>query len=354
MLRNSFRLFTSSSTSPLASSLSTVGAALSYLPKNHPWKFGLIFSLFKTSFADLLAQCFLEKRETIDWKRNATFATFGCFYLGGVQYFLYVPVFTRLFPHTKKFSELPWRQKFQDMKGCAGAAAQVFLDQFVHHPLMYFPVFYTVKELVTKEKPDVYNAVVNEYFGTNIVEDVKALWKIWLPTTCISFFFLPLWMRIPWSASTSALWTVILSFMRGGSSDPVLDPGEGMAVSGATGALLFEADWDDTHIDPVDSQPGLHHTTLTISGLDRKGMIRAISESIADAGGNVTVSKMNRLGSQMIMMMTISFDPQKVGRRQLESAVRKAAAGGFGGQSTKVSATGGERGGESARERASE
>jgi len=27
-------------------------------------------------------------------------------------------------------------------------AYQVFIDQFVHHPLMYFPFFYTLKELV--------------------------------------------------------------------------------------------------------------------------------------------------------------------------------------------------------------
>jgi hypothetical protein len=51
--------------------------------------------------------------------------------------------------------------------------AQVFIDQFLHHPFMYFPAFYTIKELVTKEKPDVYRAIFVEYAG-NMKEDVSA------------------------------------------------------------------------------------------------------------------------------------------------------------------------------------
>jgi hypothetical protein len=47
------------------------------VPKHHPLKFGMGFSLCKTSLSDLIAQTFLEKKEKIDWKRNAAFATFG-------------------------------------------------------------------------------------------------------------------------------------------------------------------------------------------------------------------------------------------------------------------------------------
>ena len=42
-------------------------------------------------------------------------------------------------------SELPYEE--------GGLSAQVGFDQFVHHPLMYFPVFYVLKELVNGGEP---------------------------------------------------------------------------------------------------------------------------------------------------------------------------------------------------------
>ena len=62
--------------------------ALAHVPVTHPFKFGVAISTIKTSFSDLLVQTAVENksRDEIDWKRNAAFATFGCFYLGGVQY----------------------------------------------------------------------------------------------------------------------------------------------------------------------------------------------------------------------------------------------------------------------------
>eukprot|EP00614_Pseudopedinella_elastica_P026599 CAMPEP_0172639392 /NCGR_PEP_ID=MMETSP1068-20121228/218313_1 /TAXON_ID=35684 /ORGANISM="Pseudopedinella elastica, Strain CCMP716" /LENGTH=81 /DNA_ID=CAMNT_0013452521 /DNA_START=18 /DNA_END=259 /DNA_ORIENTATION=+ len=65
--------------------------------KANPIAFGVGFSTVKTSGADLLVQMQFEKKkwEEVDWKRNSAFAMFGCFYLGGVQYLLYVPIFSR-------------------------------------------------------------------------------------------------------------------------------------------------------------------------------------------------------------------------------------------------------------------
>jgi hypothetical protein len=67
---------------------------LAKIPIKHPFAFGVGISTVKTSASDLLVQTVVEQRtlDEIDWKRNAAFATFGCFYLGGVQYALYVPV----------------------------------------------------------------------------------------------------------------------------------------------------------------------------------------------------------------------------------------------------------------------
>ena len=118
------------------------------LAREHPFKFGCVFSCAKTSFSDWLVQVAIEKRERIDWKRNATFATFGLVYLGGVQYSLYVPIFSRIFPGAKAFASAPLAAKIKDGKGLRDMLSQVFLDQFVHHPLMYFPAFYCLKEAV--------------------------------------------------------------------------------------------------------------------------------------------------------------------------------------------------------------
>lgn len=170
----------------------------------------------------------VERREKIDWKRNAAFASFGFLYLGGVQvssifgatgqlsqrrtlnerqYTLYVPIFGRLFPHAKSFVKLGWREKIRDTKGLFAVFAQTFLDQCVHHPLMYFPAFYCTRELVMSEQPN-FAKVIDEY-KQNMKEDLLALWKIWVPATAVNFAFMPMHLRIPFVAGVSLLWTCV-------------------------------------------------------------------------------------------------------------------------------------------------
>lgn len=160
---------------------------LSKIPIQHPFLFGLGISTVKTSASDLLVQTVVESRplSEIDWKRNAAFATFGCFYLGGVQYALYVPIFGRIFPNAASFAAKPLRDKVKDIKGLGALCGQVFLDQMVHHPFLYFPVFYATREFVMVEKPDL-TRCLNTY-RENMKEDLFALWKIWVPSTFINF-----------------------------------------------------------------------------------------------------------------------------------------------------------------------
>ena len=87
--------------------------------------FGVGISTIKTSASDLLVQKVVEQKEEIDWKRNAAFATFGCFYLGGVQYLIYVPVFGRMFPNASAFAAKSLKQKLKDTKGQLALGAQV-------------------------------------------------------------------------------------------------------------------------------------------------------------------------------------------------------------------------------------
>lgn len=57
---------------------------------------------------------------------------------------------------------------------------------------------------------------VYERWSENFWPDLFALWKLWVPATAMNFAFSPMWMRIPVVASTSLIWTCILSSMRGG------------------------------------------------------------------------------------------------------------------------------------------
>ena len=248
------------------------------------------------------------------------FCTFGCFYLGGVQYAIYVPIFGRLFPHAAPFAAKSLRQKMKDTRGQIALFSQVFLDQCVHHPLLYFPVFYMTKEVVTSNgNPDFAKAL--SLYKENMVEDLKALWKIWVPATFVNFAIMPMWARIPTVAATSMIWTCILSAMRGGDvvhSDDFI----GSPVSGSTFQLMKEGIQDlGLFQTSVDIDPNLAHICVSAAGPDKVGWVSLVAGAVASEGGNITHSKMVRLGHDFIVLMHVSVPPEKV--RTLISSLNK-------------------------------
>jgi len=275
------------------------------IAKERPFAFGMAYSCFKTAGCDLMVQKVVEKRETIDWRRTTAFGTFGLFYLGGVQYALYVPIFSRLFPNAASFAAKSVTEKLRDPRGIRDLFAQVFLDQFVHHPLLYFPVFYSVKEVVTSDAPDLQKAVGK--YRVNMVEDLQALWKIWVPSTLLNFAFMPMWARIPWVASTSLIWTCILSAMRGGSDIPT---GEvlGPHVDSRTLELLSRTLIGRAPV--LDSSCA--HMLVSVHGPDRPGVIADLSARIYRSGGLVSTSKMMKLGGDFSIMMHVSCAPSEL------------------------------------------
>jgi hypothetical protein len=278
------------------------------IPIRHPLAFGVGISTIKTSASDLLVQVVVEKRDKVDWKRNAAFATFGCFYLGGVQYALYVPVFGRLFPRAASFAAMPLREKVRDVRGMTGLAGQLFLDQFVHHPFFYFPAFYATREMVMSEKPDLKGAMMS--YRANMREDLLAIWKVWIPSMIINFSFMPMWARIPWVAGTSLFWTCILSAMRGGDVVHGKDV-EAPFPTGSTLTMMREG-LEDMFASPVDLDPTLAHLCVSGAGPDRVGTVAIMARTISDAGGNVTTSKMVRLGREFITLMHVAIEPEKL------------------------------------------
>ena len=288
---------------------STLFTKVKSIPVQYPFGFGVVLSGFKTSFSDLLVQKVIEKREDIDWKRNSAFAAFGFIYLGGVQYMLYVPLFGRLFPTAATFASKPLSQKIQDVPGMLNLVAQVFLDQCVHHPLMYFPAFYCTKELVMNTQNPNFTKVLTDY-KNNLTDDLKALWKIWVPATLVNFAFMPMYARIPFVAGVSLLWTCVLSATRGGD---IVNGTEmvGGAVTGATYSLLKEGLDERFNITPVELDTNMCHVSLSAAGKQKPGLVAELARKIANFNGNITHSKMVRLGQEFIIQMHVAIPPEQ-------------------------------------------
>jgi len=287
--------------------MSVAWQKITRVPKLYPFAFGICISTCKTSGSDLLVQKVIEKKENVDWKRNFAFASFGFFYLGGIQYALYVPIFGRMFPNAGSFAAKSIKNKLKDGKGMLAVGAQVFIDQCIHHPILYFPVFYTIKEFVMKPEPSVRNAL--QTYKNNFTEDIPALWKIWMPATIINFAFMPMWGRIPTVAMTSMVWSCILSAMRGGDVAHADD----MAVGEITGAnyTLIREGLTELFSCPVDADRTLSHVYISAAGPDRVGWVSKIAGKVAEFDGNITHSKMVRLGGEFIILMHVGVPPTK-------------------------------------------
>ena len=191
---------------------------LSTVPARFPLAFGVGISAAKTGLADYIAQTHLEKRERLDLRRSAVFLAWGAFYLGGVQYFVYVHVFSRvLFPSAAAFVAKPFSARLADRAGQLVVVKQVALDQFVHHPFVLFPCFYVVKEFIEAGalKAETVQVALAKY-RSNMWEDCKVCWSTWVPAFLVNFSVCPLWGRIPFVATVSMGFMVYFSYLRGG------------------------------------------------------------------------------------------------------------------------------------------
>jgi predicted amino acid-binding ACT domain protein len=118
---------------------------------------------------------------------------------------------------------------------------------------------------------------------------------------------MPMHLRIPFVAATSLLWTCILSSMRGGD----VAHGQDMAMGAVTGATLHyvEEGLDVLLTQPVDLQADRAHLMITAGGLDKPGWVAMLSRAVGEAGGNITHSKMVRLGTDFIITMQLDVEP---------------------------------------------
>mgnify|MGYP002001751691 CR=1 FL=1 len=247
-------------------------------------------------------------------------------------------------PKTEAFAAKSLREKMADLPGTLGVAAQVFLDQCVHHPFMYFPAFYMTKELVLYGGDASVDRVYKRW-NDNFWPDLEALWKIWVPATCLNFAFSPMWMRIPVVASTSLVWTMILSAMRGteevedgaaafvGEEEDaaglvMLGPhvsartmevfAQGLArrhslpeMADVASAVTRRLSRSDTPAEeglpkPRPKAQDVAHLCVTASGKDRVGLVSMLSQWIYERGGNITGSKMLRMNDEFTVILHVT------------------------------------------------
>ncbi|CAE7030043.1 unnamed protein product [Symbiodinium natans] len=195
--------------------------AITTFPKRQPFATNVIVATVKTSVADLIVQK-AEGKEKVDWQRNGAFTAFGFAYLGIIQWFIYVTLFTRLCPHAIRFANLPFAEKLKDRAGQMDLVKQTCLDNFVHYTFVYFPVFYVIKEGIntvtaSSQAPAPAEPLVSRAlakYWRNAVQDNLYMWALWVPFDLI-IYAVPIWMRLPLNHSVSLAWTMILSALRG-------------------------------------------------------------------------------------------------------------------------------------------
>ena len=164
----------------------------------HPFTLSLVTATTKTAAADALTQRYLEQQPEIDQRRLALFTGFGFWYLGGVQYFLYVRCFARWFPHATAFGEhATLAARLADAPGLRDLARQVVVGNFLHIPFAFLPSFYLTRELTDRGWADASAARALASYRTNLVDDCASAWSIWIPGHASSHQEIDLDLKFP-------------------------------------------------------------------------------------------------------------------------------------------------------------
>mmetsp|Transcript_19986 Transcript_19986/g.32512 ORF Transcript_19986/g.32512 Transcript_19986/m.32512 type:complete len:224 (-) Transcript_19986:231-902(-) len=190
------------------------------IPRRHPFVFGVVTAAIKTGGADFMVQKYVEKQKKIDWRRVGVFTTFGFLFCGCWQYFLFVKSFPRLFPDVPKFINKPIGEKLRDRRGLRDLGIQVFIENGINNALIYFPIYYSIKEMLKGNQNFFRDGFAN--YRKNAHEDLPAIWAVWVPAQFINFGLSPMWFRVPFVSLVSALWTCYVSSTRGKMEEDVV------------------------------------------------------------------------------------------------------------------------------------
>lgn len=209
---------------------STLWEELRTFPARCPRMFNVGLATFKTWLADLVVQSTSARASSeqsfgwFDRRRSATFAAFGFFYVGLIEWLLYVSALSTLCPRAIVFANEDWSQKLQDKAGQEDLLKQVGYDNFLMNPFIYFPVFYVIKgccmrpATTSKDRKSEATssgklAALQQYLK-NFWEDNLVSCCVWVPAD-LFVFSAPIYLRMPLDHLTSFVWTMMLSYRRG-------------------------------------------------------------------------------------------------------------------------------------------
>lgn len=169
------------------------------MSRRRPWSTAFVTCAIKGALADLLIQTVVEKREILDWKRNAVFSFYGGYYCGWWQHFLYNIVYLRLFGPSTALSN---------------ALRKVAFDSIVHVPFIIFPVYYAYLSLTIggQKHGDTVEEGLRMY-RDELFDINKRYFSVWIPANLLVFTVVPTHFRIGFIASTSFAWLSLVSFI---------------------------------------------------------------------------------------------------------------------------------------------
>jgi hypothetical protein len=131
-----------------------------------------------------------------------------------------VTKYRQWFPTMDRFGKLSLADKLKDTAGILDAMKMVVFDVTIHLPMMYFPVYYSVKEFVSGISWNPVDWIKDgmKKYSKNYKEDLVAMIKLWGPSDCVQFI-LPTHIRMPFRHVVSFFWTAYVSFTRGSIED---------------------------------------------------------------------------------------------------------------------------------------
>lgn len=171
--------------------------------KKHPMLFASGFACIKNIVADYTVQK-TQNEGPLNIKRNIAFALFGFIHVGAGQYIILNKIIPRIIPTLNK---IPTPSNAV-LKG-------ITLDQFVHVPLIYFPLFYTFKEFgesTISNPPEISNIIKN--YKENFKNDMIISGSIFMPIQFLNYKFMPTHLRVPLLSSCGFLYVMLLSYLR--------------------------------------------------------------------------------------------------------------------------------------------
>jgi len=175
--------------------------------KKHPILFASFFACIKNSVADYTIQKTQDsqKNKSFNIKRTIAFSLFGLIHVGAGQYIILNKIIPRIIPLLNKKPTPPPNALLK----------AVTLDQFVHVPLIYFPLFYTFKELgeSTFSNPPSRSTIMKNY-KENFKNDMLISASIFMPIQLLNYKYIPTHLRVPLLSSCGFLYVMLLSYLR--------------------------------------------------------------------------------------------------------------------------------------------